>query len=112
MGSFKHIIEKFKDTMINLLKSDKFFSVMVVYQNGRNNQGGKPGELLENPNSTIWIQLKAPNNNKLEYLNKLDARFMDHDINIILTRMFGNKYMEAKYQKYGWMCKECKFEKK
>jgi translation initiation factor 2 beta subunit (eIF-2beta)/eIF-5 len=41
----------------------------------------------------------------------MDAIFMDHDINIILTRMFGNKYMEAKYQKYGWMSKECKFEK-
>jgi hypothetical protein len=111
MGSFKHIIEKFKDTMINLLKSDEFFSMMVVYQNGRNNQGSKPGELLKNPNSTIWTQLKAPNNNKLEYLNALDAKFMDHDINIILKRMFVNKYMEAKYQKYGWISKECKFEK-
>ena len=66
MGFFKHVIEKFKDTMINLLKSDDFFSMMVVYQNGRNNQGSKPRELLKNPNSTIWTQLKAPNNNKLE----------------------------------------------
>jgi hypothetical protein len=46
MGSFKHIIEKFKDMMIKLLGSDEFFSMMVVYQNGRNNQGGKPGEML------------------------------------------------------------------
>jgi hypothetical protein len=62
---------------------------------------------LKNPNS-IWTQLKAPNNNKLRYLIALDAKFMDHDINIILTRMFGSKYMETKY---GWMNKECKFEK-
>jgi len=31
---------------------------------------------------------------------------MDHDINTILTRMFGTKFMEAKYQKYGWFNKE------
>ena len=54
---------------------------MVVYQNRRNNQGGKPGEMLKNMNSSIWTQLKAPNNNKMEYLNALDAKFMDHDIN-------------------------------
>jgi hypothetical protein len=30
MGSFKNIIEKFKDTMIKLLGSDEFFSMMVV----------------------------------------------------------------------------------
>jgi hypothetical protein len=111
MGSFKHIIEKFKDTMIKLLGSDEFFSMMVVYQNGRINQGGKPGEILKNPNSSIWTQLKAPKNNKIEYLNALDAKFMDHDINIILTRMFGNKNAEAKYQKYGWVKTECKLGK-
>jgi hypothetical protein len=111
MGSFKHIIEKFKDTMIKLLGSDEFFSMMVVYQNGRNNQGGKPGEMLKNPNSSIWSQLEAPNNNKMEYINALDAKFMDHDINIILTRMFGNKHAEAKYQKYGWVKTECKLGK-
>jgi len=111
MGSFKHIIEKFKDTMIKLLGSYEFFSMMVVYQNRRNNQGGKPGEMLKNPNSSIWTQLKAPNNNKMEYLNALDAKFMDHDLNITLTRMFGNKHAEAKYQKYGWVKTECKLEK-
>jgi hypothetical protein len=47
MGSFKHIIKKFKDTMIKLLGSDEFFSMMVVHQNRRNNQGGKPGENVE-----------------------------------------------------------------
>jgi hypothetical protein len=67
--------------------------------------------MLKNPNSSIWTQLKAPNNNKIEYLNALDAKFMDHDINIILMRMFGNKHAEAKYQKYGWMKTECKFGK-
>jgi len=111
MGSFKHIIEKFKDSMIKLLGSDEFFSMMVVYQNGRNNQGSKPGEMLKNPISSIWTQLKAPNNNKIEYLNALDAKFMDHDINIILARMFGNKHAEAKYQKYGWVKTECKLGK-
>jgi hypothetical protein len=111
MGSFKHIIKKFKDTMIKLLGSDEFFSMMVVYQNVRNNQGGKPGEILKNLNSSIWTQLKAPNNNKIEYLNALDAKFMDHDINNILTRMFGNKHAEAKYQKYGWVKTECKLGK-
>jgi hypothetical protein len=64
MGSFKHIIEKFKDMMIKLLGSDEFFSMMVVYQNGRNNQGGKPGEILKYPNSSMWTQLKAQNNTK------------------------------------------------
>ena len=108
MGSFKHVIEKFKDTMIKLLGSDEFFSMMVVYQNRRNNQGGKLGEMLKNMNSSIWTQLKAPNNNKIEYINALDAKFMDHDINIILTRMSGNKHAEAKYQKYGWVKTECK----
>jgi hypothetical protein len=37
MGSFKHIIEQFKDPMINFFRSDNFFSMMVVYQNGSNN---------------------------------------------------------------------------
>jgi hypothetical protein len=46
---------------------------MVVYQNRRNNQGGKPGEMLKNMNSSIWTQLKAPNNNKIEYINALDV---------------------------------------
>jgi hypothetical protein len=64
--------------------------------------------MLKNMNSSIWTQLKAPNNNKIEYINALDAKFMDHDINIILTRIFGNKHTEAKYQKYGWVKTECK----
>jgi len=85
--------------------------MMVVYQNERNNQGSKPGIILKNPNSSIWTQLEAPNNNKIEYLNVLDAKFMDHDINIILTRMFGNKHAEARYQKYGWVKTECKLGK-
>jgi len=54
MDSFKNIIEKFQDTMIKLFGSDEFLSMMVVYQNGRNNQGGKPGEMLKNLNSSIW----------------------------------------------------------
>ena len=62
--------------------------MMVVYQNGRNNQGSKPGKMLKNLNSSIWTQLKAPNNNKIEYLNALDAKFMDHDINITLTSVW------------------------
>jgi len=85
--------------------------MMVVYQNERNNQGSKPGIILKNPNSSIWTQLEAPNNNKIEYLNVLDAKFMDHDINFILTRMFGNKHAEARYQKYGWVKTECKLGK-
>ena len=40
---------------------------------------GKPGEMLKNMNSSIWTQLKAPNNNKIECINALDAKFMDHD---------------------------------
>ncbi len=95
MGSLKHIIEKFKDTMIKLLGSDDFFSMMVVYQNGRNNQGGKPGENVEKSEFTYLdsTQLKAPNNNKMEYLNVLD------------------KHAEAKHQKYGWVKTECKLGK-
>jgi len=107
-NGFENVIANFKDTMIKLLGSDEFFSMMVVYQNRRNNQGGKLGEMLKNMNSSIWTQLKAPNNNKIEYINALDAKFMDHDINIILTRIFGNKHTEAKYQKYGWVKTECK----
>ncbi len=44
MGSFKHVIQEFTDTMVNILNSDEFFSLMVVYQKGRNNHGGKPGD--------------------------------------------------------------------
>lgn len=105
MGPFKQTITKFKDTMVDLLKSDEFFSMMVVYQDKRNNHGSKPGQLLKDPNSAVWTQLKAPNNNKLDYMNALDTRFMDHDINIILARMFGNKNTEPKYQKFGWLNK-------
>jgi hypothetical protein len=105
MGPFKQTITKFKDTMFDLLKSDEFFSMMVVYQDKRNNHGGEPGQLLKDPNSAVWTQLKAKNNNKLDYMNALDTRFMDHDNNIILTRMFGNKNTEPKYQKFGWLKK-------
>ncbi len=54
-----------------------------------------------------FIQSNVAVVTKIEERNK-DAKFMDHDINIILTRIFGNKHTEAKYQKYGWVKTECK----
>jgi hypothetical protein len=58
MGSFKDVIEKFKNTMISILNGDEFFALMVVYQKGRNNHGGKLGDVLNNPKSVVWTQLK------------------------------------------------------
>jgi hypothetical protein len=77
--------------MIGLLSSDEFFYLMVVHQNGRNNQGGKPGIVLTHESSTMWTQLKAENNNKLSNMNALNAKFMDHNTQIILVTKIQTK---------------------
>jgi hypothetical protein len=51
-------VEKFKNTMVGLLNSDHFFSLMTVYQNKRTNNGGQPGKVLCDADSDVWQQLK------------------------------------------------------
>ena len=106
MGSYKATVEKFKNTMVKLLNSDNFFSLMTVYQNGRNNQGGQPGNILRDANADVWQQLRKENNSKLSYMNALNTKFMDDDTIVILYKLFGEHSIMAKYQKFGWDNKE------
>lgn len=102
MGCFKTTVEMFRNTMVNVLKSNHFFVMMTVYQNERVKRGGQPGNVLRDATSDVWTQLKAENNNKLSYIDALDAKFVDDDITDILFKLFGENSIEAKYQKFGW----------
>jgi hypothetical protein len=101
-GTQKKVVEQFKTTMVKLLQSNQFFGMMTVYQNERNNQGGQPGNVLRDLTSDVWSQLKTTNNSKLSYIDALNAKFMDNEINVILMHLFGESSNEAKYQKIGW----------
>jgi len=106
MGQYKATIEKFKNTMVNLLNSDQFFSLMTVYQKERTNEGGQPGKILRDENSDVWQQLKKENNNQLKYMDALNAKFMDDTIIVILHRLYGEDSILAKYQRFGWHDRE------
>lgn len=101
-GAFKATVEKFKNTMVKLLNSDHFFSLMTVYQNERTNNGGQPGKVLRDGDSDVWQQLKKENNSELKYMDALNAKFMDDIIIVILHKLFGEDSIMAKYQKFGW----------
>ena len=106
MGPYKATIEKFKNTMVKLLNSDQFFSLMTVYQKERTNEGGQPGKILRDENSDVWQQLKKENNNQLKYMDALNAKFMDDSIIVILHRLYGEDSIMAKYQRFGWHDRE------
>jgi hypothetical protein len=102
MGKHKAIIEKFRNTMVKLLNSDEFFTMMTVYQDGRPQKGKQHGNVLREPSSEVWKQLKAVNNSRVNYMDALNGRFTDDDINIILSKLFNDHSIEARYQKFGW----------
>lgn len=102
MGSYKCTIEKFTNTMVDVLKSENFFTMMTVYQNERNNRGGQPGNVLRDPKAEVWAQLKADNNYRINYISALNAKFMDIDIDTVLMHLFGENSIEARYQSFGW----------
>ncbi len=52
LGSYKCTIEKFTNTMVDVLKSENFFTMMTVYQNERNNHT-KNKKNLENFSRTL-----------------------------------------------------------
>ncbi len=85
-----------KTNTVQIRKVVNFFSLMIVYQNGRNNQGGQPGNILRDANADVWQQLRKENNSKLSYMNALNAKFMDDDIIVILFRFFGEHSIMAK----------------
>jgi hypothetical protein len=102
MGSHSEVLEQFMETMVNIMKSEEFFYMMTIYQNGRNRNGGAQGNVLRDANSEVWKQLKTENNYALHYMRSLNARFCDDDINFILTALFDENSIEARYQKFGW----------
>jgi hypothetical protein len=102
MGSFKETIDCFVQTMVSVLQSSNFFSFMTVYQNKRNDEGGIMGKNLRDKNNDIWSHLKADENFSLDYLEALNGKFMDDEIDHILSCMFPSGHEEAKYQKVGW----------
>lgn len=102
MGSHHDVIEQFTETTVNILKSEEFFYMMTIYQNGRNNSGGAPGNVLRDADAELWKQLKAENNSVIRYMRSLNARFCDGDINNILHYLFQENSIEARYQKFGW----------
>jgi hypothetical protein len=105
MGKYKPTIEKFKETMITVLKKNNFFAMMTVYQNESNNHGGQPGNVLCDPKADVWTQINTENNYKLYFIDSLDAKFIDDEITDILFKMFGENSIEARHQKFGW--KDC-----
>jgi len=102
MGKYNSTVEKFKETMTTVLKSDQFFAMMTVYQNEKYDQGGKIGKVLRDPKSDVWTQIRTENNVRLNYIDSLNAKFIDDDINDILHKLFGENSIEARHQKFGW----------
>ena len=102
MGSHKATVEKFKNTMIKILNSNNFFAMMTVYQNQRMNRGGRPGNILRDTEAELWKQLGKEDNNKLNFMNSLNAKFLDDDIKVILNKLFGKESDHARNVKIGW----------
>jgi len=76
--------------------------MMTVYQNEEYDQGGKIGKVLRDPKSDVWTQIRTENNVRLNYIDSLNAKFIDDDINDILYKLFGENSIEARHQKFGW----------
>jgi hypothetical protein len=88
--------------MVNILKNEEFFYMMMIYQNGRNNSEGAPGSVRRDTDAEVWKQLKAENNYAIRYMRSLNARFCDGDINNRLHCLFQENSINARYQKFGW----------
>ncbi len=102
MGSYKATVDKSKNMIVKLLQSPQFFSMMTVYQDNRTNQGGQPEKILRDSNAELWNQLRKENNYRLNYINSLNAKFMDDTIIVVLYELFERESIQAKYQKFGW----------
>jgi hypothetical protein len=50
----------------------------------------------------LWKQLGKEDNNKLNFMNSLNAKFLDDDIKVILNKLFGKESDHARNVKIGW----------
>jgi hypothetical protein len=72
-------------TMVKLLGSPQFFPMMTVYQDNITSWGGQPGNILQDLNAALWNhQLRKERNYRLNYINSLNAKFMDDTIIVVL----------------------------
>jgi hypothetical protein len=102
MGAYKTTVQEFTTTMLKLLRSPHFFSMMTVYQNSRTNTGGRLGIVLRDANAEIWTQLRKEDNYRVNFINSLNAKFMNDTILMILHQMFEGDSVQARYQQFGW----------
>jgi hypothetical protein len=75
---------------------------MTVYQNSRTNTGGHLGIVLRDANAEIWTQLRKEDNYRVNFINSLNAKFMNDTILMILYQMFEGDSVQARYQQFGW----------
>jgi hypothetical protein len=66
------------------------------------NQGGDIGKHIRMKDSDAWKILKKRENYQIVWLDALDAKLMDEDINRVLEKMFPNESHKDAYQKIGW----------
>ena len=79
---------------------------MSLYTKELNNSGGKIGIKLREKDSEPWVLLRDKENYITEFMQSLDAKFMDENINNILESMFPSNSYKEKYQKIGWINKD------
>lgn len=101
-GDLKDIIEKFNSFLFKVFSSSLFFLLMESYTKLIPNQGGDIGKHIRMKDSDAWKILKKRENYQIVWLDALDAKLMDEDINRVLEKMFPNESHKDAYQKIGW----------
>lgn len=84
-GKAKEVINRFIQEIKKIILSRYFFIAMESYAEGNY---GKIGLALTNEDHSCWSQIRNPSV-EIIYLETLDEKFLDQDIDIILTKMFG-----------------------
>ena len=61
---------------------------------------------MREKDSEPWVLLRDKENYITDFMQSLDAKFMDENINNILESMFPNSSYKEKYKKIGWINKD------
>lgn len=101
-GVQSEVIEQFKTFLHKVFSSTHFFILMESYTKLIPNQGGDIGKHLRVKDSDAWKILRRFDNYNTMWIDSLDAKLMDEDINKALESMFPNESHKDAYQKIGW----------
>lgn len=104
-GYLTEVMDRFKIFLQTVFSSTHFFILMESYTKLIPNQGGDIGKHLRVKDSEAWKILKNSDNYVNVWMDSLDAKLMDEDINKVLMSMFPNESHKEAYQRIGWKCK-------